>query len=212
MFCYRQTKSLLHKEYRPSLKSWREANLIQGAVMTYHGGPIRAPNDCLYLCLDIPSMEKPTGRRELFLNQDLTKRIPDEISEKVRGACIRRGISVSYNSEQPPLDRLEVRDYEVFMEEAKSTEVYKAPMEEIFRFASAGTDVALEMLPRWDRSVLAFSYSEVKAMVEYAHAGLVKRLGADYRWMDWALHFVENSLALHGVFVPLAKQMGLLKN
>jgi hypothetical protein len=213
MFCDMRKQIPLHREFRPSLRSWRELNLIQGEVMTYHGGLIRNPCDSLYLCLDISSVEKPSERRRLFLSKDLIEKIPNDIAEKVKAACIRHAISVSYDEKQPPLDRLEIRDYEVFMQEVKSTEEYGAPMEEILRFASAGTDVALEMLPRWDGYMQIFTDSEKEEMVRYAHAALVKRLGVDYPWMVLALHFVENPLMKPtGSFPGLARQIGLVKN
>lgn len=128
----------LHKSFRSKVREWKKSGLIDGAIMTYH---FEVPNnpDNLYVCLDIPSVDLPTYRT-LSLSQETLDMIPKEIMTEIRRAELA-------NLTKPTQDRLSILDYEFNLQNSNCSSEYRgASIPEILRFASEGTDIALEVL------------------------------------------------------------------
>lgn len=106
--------------------------------MTYHFGNSEG-SDCLYVCLDIPSVELPINR-EMSLSKETLERVPKEIMTEIRKVG-------SENLSSSKQDRLDIYDYEFGFQYSDYLTLYDgASVEEILRFASKGTEIALEIL------------------------------------------------------------------
>ncbi len=138
--CGLETQIKLHKIFRAKISEWFKTDLISRFVLTFHYHPIfQHKCDSLYLCLEISSVRLPSSRSSL-VSDEILKQIPVEIESTTRK------ISSIYliNS---PFDKLEVKDYEWELISGNASKVYNnSSIEEILRFASKGTEVALETL------------------------------------------------------------------
>jgi len=137
--CSFETQKKLHKIFRSRISDWTEAKMIDGAILTYHSHVPRAPTDSLYVCLNIPSVTLPTNRSKALLEvtvEQIPSRIKNEIS-----------IIASENLNDIFTERLETLDYEFELMCNNAPSQYRgAPIEEILRFASKGTEIALQLL------------------------------------------------------------------
>lgn len=182
--CDRGTQQKLHQEFRHKIQEWKEQGLIKRVVLTYH-----FPNGSLYVCLDIPDVKRSTeGKTNLCLEE--VNQIPKSIMNSIDTACKENGV------------KLRIIDFEIEIEQAKKRSAKNgniyydgAPVGEILRFASFGTQIALEVLQvletdkdRW--------YSD-KELTDFIFSQLKEELGRDYEWTKWALHFVCNPLLIH---------------
>lgn len=138
--CDLDTQIKLHKLFRPKISEWCNADLAAHSVLTYHFKyPRNHEGDSLYLCLEIPSVRLPSSRSNLVPEETL-RQIPAEI----RNAITQVALEYLTN---PRLGKLEVRDYQWELISGNASRQYKnATIEEILRFASKGTSVALEIL------------------------------------------------------------------
>ena len=185
LFCNDRTQWKLHKLFRYKLREWKE--LVERAVLTYHYNKPPQP-DCLYVCLDIPSVKEPL-ERTVMLSEDVKNKVPHQIMDFIIATCRKHHI------------KFDVIDYHHSLEVGKAPLAYEnASIEEILRFASIGTGIAIETLDRfeedenawrWDEDLAKFVYKRLKAKLN------VENLKEDYKWWYQALHFVANPLGFH---------------
>ena len=69
-----------------------------------------------------------------------------------------------------------------------------APVEEIVRFATLGTEIATDILDLLETG--RASWRQDADLSDFIISRLRRELGSDYGWMDWALHFVCNPLRI----------------
>ena len=138
--CDLDTQIRLHKMFRSKISEWCDADLATRSVLTYHFNyPNRREGDSLYLCLEIPSVRLPSSRSNLVPEETL-KQIPAEIGNTIKQATLEYLTN-------PQLDKLETKDYEWELISGNASRQYNnASIEEILRFASKGTEIALEIL------------------------------------------------------------------
>jgi hypothetical protein len=186
--CDGATQRKLHKIFRQEIKKWENDGLVTGAVLTYHFGCPSDP-EILYLCLDIPSVETPK-ERSLKLEETVSQ-IPSEILDKIKAVC---------NDNQVKLGS--IIDYEFDIEKAREQYIKagksyyeNAPAEEILRFASAGTKIAIELLDKIENKAMAVTTkSDCKKLADAILLRLSRELGSDYPWLRIAFHFVCNPM------------------
>jgi len=185
LFCNDETQWKLHRLFRHKLREWK--GLVERVVLTYHYNNPPKP-DCLYVCLDIPSVEQPL-ERTVFLSEDIKKQIPRQIMGFISTTC------------QDYCVKFDVLDYYHSLEVNKAPLSYEdASIEEILRFASIGSEIAIEILDRfeedqdvwrWDKDLATFVYRRLKTELN------VENLTEDYKWWNQALHFAANPLGFH---------------
>jgi hypothetical protein len=174
--------------------------LIDGAVMTYHFEVPNNPNDNLYVCLDIPSVDLPTYRT-LSLPQETLDMIPKEIMTEIRRAELA-------NLTKPTQDRLSILDYEFDLQHSNCSSEYRgASIPEILRFASEGTDIALEVLS--DIKTRNETWKNDREIVDTIQQRVDKQLTTK-RERYFGLHFVFNPVFLIQRVDPYLR--GVLKN
>jgi hypothetical protein len=174
----------LHKLFRSLVLKWRNS-LINGCVLTYHFESPRTPDDSLYACLSIPSMNPPTSR-SIYLSEEQKTQIPPEIRDAMADLSSRFLVN-------PQQDKLEIRDYEFELDRPKVLSDYSSSVDEILNFASKGTEIALELLSDDRTKQLSWrNDGELASTIkQYIDAYLV---GENER--NWGLHFVCNSMCL----------------
>lgn len=193
--CNIQTQKAIFEEIRPKIRIWEQANLIQGAILTYHTDTY--PGD-LYVCLNIPSVKKPSSdERSRHLSREIQDQIPNEIIDEIKRICARNQIATEYDPKSPPDKRLIIIDYEYNLIKSKSSRLYRdAPISEILRFASTGTEIALRVLE--DKEISKYLKSSeirnIRNLATYIYSSLKKKFGNDYFWLPEAFHFVCNPL------------------
>jgi len=144
--CERQTQKKLHKTFRHRIKEWEKSNIVNRAVLTYHFSYPPKPTDSLYLCLDIPNVERKTGLKAELSQYEL-KQFPPLVIKYVNEICHSYNIKPRFT------------DYRLEIEQAKRRKEKKgipyydeAPVEELLRFASLGTKIAFEVLDQLEES------------------------------------------------------------
>jgi hypothetical protein len=197
--CDGLTQQRLHKKFRQDIKEWKSKDLVKGAVLTYHfGDPARDP-ETLYLCLDIPAVQAPK-ERNVQLSGETISQIPSEIMNKISQVCSQNQI------------KLGILDYEFDIACAceraiKTGQSYyrNAPTEEILRFASAGTGIAISLLDEMEsRKITVNNYVKLADFRELANSilsRLKKELGENYSWLPEAFHFACNPMLLDDQFL-----------
>lgn len=185
--CDLDTQIKLHKIFRSKISEWCDADLVTRSVLTYHYNyPHRDKCDSLYLCLEIPSVRLPSNRSNLVPEETL-KQIPVEIRS------ITRQMTLEYLTNLD-LDKLEVIDYEWELISCNASKQYKnAPIEEILRFASKGTEIALEILN--SNKTRNRTWETDRTIVNSINKRIQENLVSD-REQDLGLHFVCNSACL----------------
>jgi len=186
--CDRQTQKRLHQAFRHKIKEWKKLGVINRAVLTYHYSYPVKPTDSLYVCLDISTV-KETTTQKLELSQQKLEQIPSLIMQFINGICHDNQI------------KLRITNFNLEIEHAKMSKEKKgenyydgAPVEEVLRFASVGTKIAFEVLDHLEENE-RFWKSDME-LSRFILLRLKDELGADYEWMDWALHFVCNPLRI----------------
>lgn len=186
--CDLNTQIKLHKIFRSKISEWNNVGLATRSVLTYHFHYYthRHEDDSLYLCLEIPSVKLPSSRSNLVPEETL-KQIPVEIKNTIRKMTLEHLLN-------PNIDRLEVIDFEWdLISKNASSEYNNAPIEEIIRFASKGTEVALNILG--DPKTRNGTWGTDGKIVDSINKKIQKHLISD-RERDWGLHFACNSTFL----------------
>jgi hypothetical protein len=173
---------------RSKISDLKNRNLIDGSVLTYHYTyPLRAYTDSLYLCLNVLSMSEPKTRG-IQLSEESVKEIPKEIMNVVKSA--------EQVFDNPFLDRVNIIDYEIELKRNNAPSKYDgAPIDEIIRFASKGTEIALEILG--DDKTKYQEWIDDNEIAEHIKELIDKRLTTP-RERGHALHFVCNPLDMCG--------------
>ena len=170
--------------FRSLVLKWRDS-LINGCVLTYHFESPRTPDDSLYVCLSIPSMNPPISRN-MYLSEEQKTQIPQEIRDAMADLSSRFLVN-------PQQDKLEIKDYEFELDKPEVMSDYKASVDEILNFASKGTETALELLS--DDRTKQLSWKNDKELASTIKQRIDARLvGENER--NWGLHFVCNSMCL----------------
>jgi hypothetical protein len=178
--CDGSTQQKLHKIFRQEIRDWEKRSLAKGAVLTYHFKTPSVTGNSLYFCLDIPAVKIPY-ERTMQLNEQAVRKIPSEIMNKINQVC------------EENLIELGITDYEFDIITAKSWRYYRnAPTEEIIRFASAGTKIALDLLDMIENREITLTNHE--KLAEDTLSRLKQELGDNYFWLREAFHFVCNPL------------------
>lgn len=191
--CDGTTQKRLHKIFRQEIKDWENRKMIIGAVLTYHfGNPTRDP-ETLYLCLDVPAVQTPR-ERNLQLSDEIISQIPSEIMDKIIQICSQKQV------------RLAIMDYEFDIATACERAIMTgqkyyndAPTEEVLRFASIGTKIALNLLDDIENRKITFINDMELADVVLSR--LKKELGDNYVWLREAFHFVCNPMLLNDYYL-----------
>jgi hypothetical protein len=173
----------LHKIFRSLVLKWRNS-LINGCVLTYHFESPRTPDDSLYACLSIPSMNPPTSRG-MYLSEEQKKQIPQEIQDAM--ADLSRFLI------NPQQDKLEIKDYEFELNKPETLSSYNASVAEILNFASKGTEIALELLN--DNRTKQLSWRNDGELASTVKQRIDASLVSENE-RSWGLHFVCNSMCL----------------
>ena len=178
--------------FRQDIKEWESKNLVKGAVLTYHfGDPTRDP-ETLYLCLDVTTVQTP-HERNLQLSGETISQIPPEIMNRIIQVCSQNRV------------KLGIIDYEFDVASTreraiKTGQAYyrNAPTEEILRFASVGTRVAINLLDEIESQNLTVDdIAEKTDLTKLANSilsRLKKELGDSYFWLPEAFHFTCNPM------------------
>ena len=168
--------------------------------MTYHFGVPRRPSDNLYFCLDIPSVKLPT-QRTIDLSQEIVKTIPKEIMTELRKV-------ESETLSNPTHDKIAMIDYELDLQQSDLSPYKNASIPEVLRFASEGTNIALEVLS--DTKTRKETWKNDKEIAEAIQQRVNAKLTTK-KELFFGFHFVGNP-----VFVcsPLVDNYlrGVLKN
>lgn len=185
--CNLETQIKLHKVFRSKISEWRKADLISHSVLTYHfNSHLRQKHDSLYLCLEIPSIKLPSSRSNL-VSDAILEQIPVEIESTTRK------MTLLYLTNQH-LDKLEVKDYDWELISGNASRDYNnASIEEILRFASKGTKIALETLG--SNKTRNETWGKDGSIVNSIKKNIQANLISD-RERYYGLHFVCNSTFL----------------
>ena len=165
------------------MKEWNESEKIIRAVMTYHFNNPPDP-DYLSLCLDLPSVQEPT-EPVVELKQKMMN-LPSLIMDYVNDICRQNQIKMKiYNY------RLEI---DAQKKEKGETYYDGAPVDEILRFASSGTEIALDVLNLLEQNRNVW-YQDLE-LAKFIELRLQNEFGLDYKWIQWAWHFTCNPLLM----------------
>jgi hypothetical protein len=181
--------------FRHKIAEWKEAGLVSRAVLTYHYNIPSVPSDSLYVCLDLAAVAGEAAEAEL--SWETIGKIPSQISEYFDRVCQENHVgykAIGYMAEMQRAKR---------SSEQRGKPYYDgAPVEEIVRFATLGTEIATEVLDLLETGRV--SWRQDAELSDFIISRLRRELGSDYRWMDWALHFVCNPLRIRedAVSVP----------
>jgi len=186
--CDRQTQRRLHQKFRHKIKEWKRLGVVDRAVLTFHYSHPPKPSDSLYLCLDIPAVEEK-NKRKVELSREKLKQIPSLVMLYISEICRENRI------------KPRITDFKVETEQAKRSKEQRgedyydgAPLKDVLRFASVGTKIAFEVLNRLE--INENIWKSDMELSRFIFLRLRDELGADYEWMDWALHFVCNPLLI----------------
>ena len=192
LLCGREVQWKLHKIFRQKIKDWEKQTLVKGAVLTYHFGDPQA-TDTLYVCLDIPAV-KTTDERNVQLSEENIEQIPSQILNSIKQVCSENQVT------------LKIRDYELVLQKQKARNesqgkpYYRgAPVEEILRFASVGTKIAVQMLDLVETGERP--WVSHRQLANFILSELKKELGESYFWLREGFHFVCNPLLLNDSYL-----------
>lgn len=186
LLCGREVQHRLHNAFRQKIANWEKGRLVNGAVLTFHYK--NHSSDSLYVCLNLPRVKKPI-ERETRLPRKAIEQIPLEIMRTLKQICSENDVE------------LVIKDYEFALrkQKAKSESEGKpyyrgAPVEEILRFASVGTKIALKILDAVEAGEESWAFDKELAVSIVSQ--LQDELGKGYFWLPEACHFVCNPLLL----------------
>ena len=176
----------LHKYFRKEILLWEHKELVKGAVLTYHFGMPKEA-ELLYLCLDVPTVQNP-NKRELILPTEVINQIPSEILGRINEICNLNQVSLGH-----------IFDYEYDIMTARERAIasgkdyyHNAPVNEILRFASVGTKIAIKILEKTENQKKTFI--NTMELADTILSSLKTELGGNYFWLPEAFHFTCNPL------------------
>lgn len=184
LVCSASTQMRLHYAFRQKVKGWKESRLVSGAVMTYHFNNPPDP-DYLSVCLDLPSIQEPIEPSVIVSQEKMN--LPSSMTVYVNDVCRQNRIELKIFNY-----RLEIEAAKKKKEEKKEPYYDGAPVDEILRFASIGTEIALEVLDRLEQNLN--TWNRDLELAEFIESRLRDEFGSSYKWIDWAWHFVCNPL------------------
>lgn len=194
LICDVWTQKRLYRAFRPKIEEWERAKIIRGAVLTYH--PDCRPS--LYVCLDIPEVKEPEYHN-YELPDEARGQIPTEIMNSIEDICNQELIQYKITDYEFEIQR----GYENAREHGCS--YYEgAPVNEILRFGSTGTKIALNIIEDIERD--RHRWDSDKELADYILYALKGELGQEYHWLGPGLHFVCNSLC------PLVQFQNLIQS
>ncbi len=198
--CDGLTQQRLHKIFRQEIKEWERKDLVKGAVLTYHFGDPKRDPEILYLCLDVPAVQAPQERNVQLFSETISQ-IPSEMLNEITQICSQNQIELGMLDYE--FDIASARERAI--KTGESSKYYRdAPTEEILRFASVGTKIAISLLDEMEsRKITIDDYVEVADLRELANSilsRLKKELGENYFWLPEAFHFTCNPML---AFEPL---------
>lgn len=180
--CDMQTQISCHLRFRHKIIEWEGLGLVKRSVLTYH---LSKYPQKLYVSLDIPAVNDPV-KRELHLTTGTVNQVPFSVRQYLDNVC---------NEYHIVRDNI---DYELLTEQARkgNEEYYRgASLQEILRYESAGTKIAIEALLRLEENVGAWTNdSELR---KFIGSRLKDELGSGYRWLMEAEHFAYNPLSVY---------------
>jgi hypothetical protein len=98
--------------------------------------------------------------------------------------------------------KFELIDYEFSIEKAKESNESKghdyyrgAPVEEVLRFASVGTQIALQIMETLEAGEKPWASN--KELAKFILSQLRTELGENYFWLREGFHFVCNPINIH---------------
>jgi hypothetical protein len=192
--CDRSIQQRLLKIFRQEIKDWENRNLVKGAILTYHFKTPSVPGDSLYVCLDIPAVKTPY-ERSVQLPEETISQIPSRIINKITQVC---------NENLVKLDI--IMDYEFDVASSRECAIkagksyYRnAPTEEIIRFASTGTKIALNLFDMIENQEITLTNHEKLAGDILSR--LKEELGDNYFWLREAFHFVCNPMLFDDAYL-----------
>ena len=202
--CNEETQKKIHPILRHKIKKWKELSLVNRAVLTYHFPYPYVQRESLYLCLDIPTVQEPI-EAEVTVSRETQRQIPSVIMQWVNDLC-----------QENPIE-LAIINWKFNMKKRKKSKEQRglsyyngAPVKEILRFASVGTEIAPEILEKLEENEKP--WSQDTELSKFICSRLRNEFGADYRWMKWALHFVCNPLMIPEYYVTFPHGNRALKH
>ncbi len=190
--CNSSVQHRLHRAIKSSVRSWQKTGIIQGAILTYHYTSPPRPNDSLYICLDIPTVTVPSTRTEILPNET-ARSIPTIVTNTIQRICTEEKLSVTRS--------IQIQDYEFVAQQAKRRTESQgksyyggAPVEEIIRLATVGTEIALVILDERGDQDRPIPYEP--SLHQRLERMIAKRLGKNYPLIKLARHFIRNPLPL----------------
>ena len=193
--CDSKMQHKLHQMFRHKIAEWKEVGLVSRAVLTYHHSIPSVPSDSFYVCLDLAAVAGEAAEAEL--SRETLGKIPSEISEYFAHVSQENHVGYKAIGYMAEIQRA------MRSSEQRGKPYYDgAPVEEIVRFATLGTEIATEVLDLLETGRV--SWRQDAELSDFIISRLRRELGSDYRWMDWALHFVCNPLRIQegAVIVP----------
>ena len=186
--CDGDIQQKLHRIFRQEIKDWVNRSLVKGAVLTYHFYTPSRAGDSLYVCLDISAV-KTSNERSVQLPKEAIDQIPSEIMSRIIQLCNENQIKFG------------IMNYEFDIEISECGRKFyrNAPTKEILRFASIGTEIALNILDEIENRKITFINNMELADVILSR--LKKELGDDYFWLREAFHFVCNPMLLNDYYL-----------
>jgi hypothetical protein len=196
LLCNRDTQIRFHNRIRKKLKEWRGSGLVARAVLTYHFNNPPDP-DYLQLCLDIPTIEEPPESKTEVSRETLNL-IPSAIIEYINKLSSENAVETKVFNY-----RLVIEAQKKYKEEKHEPYYNGASVEQILRFASVGTRIAVEVLDQLGEEENTWNHD--MELSEFIKSRLESEFGHNYLWLDWAWHFVCNPLLLpEGYLTALA--------
>ena len=184
LVCNASIQMRLHHAFRQKVKEWKDFGLVSRAVMTYHFNNPPDP-DYLSICLDVPSVQEPVESSVIVSQERMN--LPSLITAYVNDVCKKNQIEPKIFNY-----RLEIEAAKKKKEEKGELYYNGAPVDEILRFASTGTGIALEVLNRLEQNEK--TWNQDLELAEFIESRLRDEFESSYKWIDWAWHFVCNPL------------------
>ena len=181
------TQIRLHDSFRRKMKELKVSGTAGRAVMTFHFNNPPTP-DYLSVCLDVPSIQEPTEPKVEV--EPAMMNLHSLIIDYVNEVCRQNQIEMkTYNY------RLEIEEQKKVMEEKGEPYYDGAPVDEILRFASIGTQIALDVLNSLEQN--RNIWDQDLELAKFVESRLQSEFGLEYTWIEWAWHFACNPLLIN---------------
>lgn len=199
--CDGEKQTKLHRVFRLKIREWKKAGLVNRVVLTYHYHTPSVPSDSLYVCLELPALVEAAAS-EVQVSQEIMEQIPSHVVEYFEH--VRQEESITYRVTNY---WAEIEHNKRSSEQTGQSYYDGAPVEEIVRFASIGTEIAMEVLDLLETG--GASWCQDSELSDFILMRLGHELGSNYRWMDLALHFVCNPLRLPEDLIVMTHMGGI---